>query len=60
MNRIKYMSTRVCLRLDFLLKLPMATDVKTITLGVHLYYKPGAGERRAGGQQKKWMRLLVT
>ena len=33
MNRIKYRRTRVCLRPDFLAKLPMAADVKTITLG---------------------------
>ena len=35
------------LRPDFLLKLPMATDVKTMTLGVLSYYKPGAGGRTA-------------
>ena len=46
LNRIKYRRTRVCLRPDFLFKLPMAADVKTITLGVLLYYKPGAGGRR--------------
>ena len=47
MNRIKYKRTRVCLRPDFQFKLPMAADVKTITLGVLLYYKPGAGGRNA-------------
>ena len=34
LNRIKYRRTRVCLRPDFLFKLPMAADVQTITLGV--------------------------
>ena len=37
----------MCLIPVFLFKLPMASDVKTITLGVLSYYKPGAGGRRA-------------
>ena len=45
----------MCLRPDFLLHLPLATgqvvskiaDVKTVSLGVKSYYKPGAGGRRA-------------
>ena len=55
LNRMEYRRTRVCLRPDFLLHLPLATgqvvskiaDVKTVSLGVKSYYKPGAGGRRA-------------
>ena len=55
LNRMEYRRTRVCLRPDFLLHLPLATgqvetriaDVKTVTLGVPSYYKPGAEGRRA-------------
>ena len=47
MNSIKYRKTRMCLLPDFLFKLSMAADVKTITLGVFLYYKPGVEGRRA-------------
>jgi hypothetical protein len=54
LNRVEYRRTRVCLRPDFLFQLPLASgqverriaDVKTISLGVPSYYKPGAGGKR--------------
>ena len=55
LHRLQYRQTRQCLRPDFLLHLPLPTgqvdrkiaDVKTVSLGVKTYYKPGAGGRRA-------------
>ena len=54
LNRVDYRRTKVCLRPDFLFQLPLASgqvqrriaDVKTISLGVPSYYKPGAGGKR--------------
>ena len=51
---MEYRRTKVCLRPDFLFQLPLASgqverriaDVKTISLGVPSYYKPGAGGKR--------------
>ena len=55
LNRMEYRRTRVCLRPDFLFKIPTATgqvesriaDVKNVTLGAPSFYKPGAEGRRA-------------
>ena len=55
LHRLQYRQTVQCLRPDFLLHLPLPTgqverkiaNVKTVSLGVKSYYKPGAGGRRA-------------
>jgi hypothetical protein len=59
LNRVEYRRTKVCLRPASTSQLPLASgqverkiaDLKTISLGVPSYYKPGAGGKRGVGDQ---------